>query len=245
MDGELLLIAGAAAFGFFVKAIAGFGGPLLAIPILAPMIGVEHAIVALSLGNLTSNAMLLWEHRAGRSGAARLLVPMLSAGAVGTLVGTRLLTVLDERWLAIAVATTVFLYVGRAVWGVRVTLSPERANSLRIPVGIVGGVMHGATGNSGPVFGTFLDALDLPRSGFVFTVSVPFMVLSSVQIAGLVALGSFTAERTVQSLITIIPVVVATILGAIVGRRIPPALFRKIVLVMLAFAGIRLLWSAL
>ena len=245
MDGELLLIAAAAAFGFFVKAIAGFGGPLLAIPILAPMIGVEHAIVALSLGNLTSNAMLLWEHRAGRSGAARLLVPMLSAGAVGTLVGTRLLTVLDERWLAIAVATTVFLYVGRAVWGMRVTLSPERANSLRIPVGIVGGVMHGATGNSGPVFGTFLDALDLPRSGFVFTVSVPFMVLSSVQTAGLVGLGSFTAGRTVQALLTIIPIVAATFLGALVGRRIPASRFRTIVLVMLAFAGVRLLWSAL
>ena len=244
MDSELLLIVAAASFGFFVKPIAGFGGPLLAIPIMAPTIGVEHAIVALSLGNLTSNAMLLWEHRTGRFGAAKLLAPLLTAGALGTVVGTRLLTILDERWLATAVAAIVFLYVARAISGMRLTITPERRRPIGIMVGLVAGVVHGATGNSGPVFGTYLDAIELPRSGFVFTVSVPFIVLSSVQLAGLVALGAFTAERTTQALITVIPVVMATLLGAIVGRRISHTTFRKVVLVMLTFAGIRLLWSA-
>jgi uncharacterized membrane protein YfcA len=243
MTSDLTLIALAAAVAFFVKAIAGFGGPLLAIPILAPTLGVEHSVVALSLANLMSNAMLMWEHRRGSAGAAAILVPMLSAGAVGTLVGTRFLTTLDDRWVSLAVATMVFAYVIRAITGARLTLAEAKGRSLRIPVGIVGGIMHGATGNSGPVFGTYLDALNLSRSAFVFMVSVPFFVLSTVQIATLVAFGAFTAERTNEALFSIVPVMIATFVGALVGRRVPTSMFRNIVLVMLTFAGVRLLWS--
>lgn len=238
---DLALIAGAAAFGFFVKPIAGFGGPLLAIPLLAPTLGVEHSIVVLSFGNVLANAMLLWEHRWASRGTSRLLVPLLAAGAVGTALSTQLLTIVDDRWLSLIVALTVLVYVARSIVNPHLHLTPANGRRLLIPVGLFGGIMHGATGNSGQVFGTYLNAVSLPRSEFIFTVTVLFLVLSSIQITTLVGLGSFTSGRTAQAAITIVPVVIATAIGTRVARRVPAAMFRRIVLVMLAFAALRLL----
>ncbi|MDH3249195.1 MAG: sulfite exporter TauE/SafE family protein, partial [Acidimicrobiia bacterium] len=99
------------AFTFLVKSVVGFGGPLLAIPMLAPFIGVEHAVVAVSLGNIVANLMLLWANRDAAGTTMPLLVRVVSAGIIGVAGGTYLLTVLDDRILSIALAISVFLYI--------------------------------------------------------------------------------------------------------------------------------------
>ena len=84
MTPELALILAVVVFSFWVKAVAGFGGPLLAIPILAPFIGVEASIVVVSLANLAANLMLLWSNRAAARPNRQLLIRLISAGSVAT-----------------------------------------------------------------------------------------------------------------------------------------------------------------
>ena len=244
MSSELFLILAAVAFAFLVKGVAGFGGPLLAVPIIAPTLGVEHAVVVVSIGNLVSNVMMLWEHRTGFGDTRPLLVRLLSAGAAGTVLGTWLLTRLDNRPLALAVAALVLAYIAVSLARPDLRIDPARGLKLAWPIGAFGGLVHGATGNSGPVFGTFLYSLGLARSSFVFALTVPFLVFGSIQVVALFSLGAFTPERTNQALWAIVPVVVVIPIGTRIARRLNQRAFERIVMALLAFAAIRLLLSA-
>ena len=104
--------------------------------------------------------------------------------------------------------------------------------------------MHGATGNSGTVFGTFLHALGLPRGQFVFAVTIPFLVFGTVQVGTLIALGSFAGERLVRALLAIIPVLVVIPIGTAIGDRLQSKTFSRLILVLLGFSGLTLVVSA-
>jgi uncharacterized membrane protein YfcA len=241
---DLLLILATTAFAFLVKGIAGFGGPLLAIPVLAPSLGVEHAVVVVSLGNLISNLMMLVEHRAGLGETKAMLIRLLAAGALGTVLGTWLLTRLDNRPLALAVAAMVASYVVVSLRRPDFRLSPEAGRRLVWPVGALGGLVHGATGNSGPVFGTFMHSLGLDRAAFVFAVTVPFLVFGAIQILTLATLGAFTPHRLAEAMWAILPVLVVIPIGTRIARRLNQRTFSRIVLGLLAVAALRLVFSA-
>jgi uncharacterized protein len=243
LNTDLVLILAAVSFAFFVKGVAGFGGPLLAVPIIAPTLGVEHAVVVVSIGNLISNLMMLWEHRTGFGDTRRLLFRLLVAGAAGTVGGTWLLTRLDNRPLALAVAALVIGYIVVSFLRPNLRMDPAQGLRLAWPVGAVGGLVHGATGNSGPVFGTFLHSLGLARSSFVFALTVPFLVFGSIQIITLFGLGAFTPARATQALWAILPVLVVIPIATRIARRLNQRAFERIVMALLAFAAIRLVFS--
>ena len=244
MDSDLLLTLVAVSLAFLVKGIAGFGGPLLALPLMAPTLGVEHAVVVISIGNLVSNLMMLWEHRTGSVDARSLLVRLLLAGAAGTVAGTWLLTRLDNRPLAVSVAILILAYIVISLLRPDFRIDRARGLMLAWPVGAIGGLVHGATGNSGPVFGTFVHSLGLSRSSFVFAVTVPFLVFGFIQVVTLFGLGAFTPDRRSAALWSVLPVLVVVPVGARIGRRLDERAFRRIVMVLLAFAALRLALSA-
>ena len=244
MNPDLVLILAAVALAFLVKGVAGFGGPLLAVPILAPSLGVEHAVVVVSIGNVISNLMMLWEHRSGFDDTRALLVRLLAAGGAGTVLGTYLLTRLDNTPLALSVAGVALAYIGVSLLRPEIRIPPARGLQLAWPVGAVGGLLHGATGNSGPVFGTFVHSLGLARSSFVFAISVPFLVFGAIQVLTLLGLGAFTPERTTQALWAILPILVVIPIGTRIARRLNQRTFQRIVMGLLAFTAVRLILSA-
>jgi uncharacterized membrane protein YfcA len=169
---------------------------------------------------------------------------MVSAGAIGAVVGTWLLTKLDNRILALSVATLVIFYIAVALSRPAFRINREVGQRWAWPVGAFGGFLHGATGNSGPIFGTFLHSLGLARSTFVFAVTVPFLVFGSIQIATLIGLGAFDRERTIQSLWAILPILVVIPVGTRIARRLSQVAFGRVVLALLAVTAIRLVLSA-
>jgi uncharacterized membrane protein YfcA len=242
---EILLIVVVLSFSFWVKAVAGFGGPLVAIPLLAPFIGVEQAVVVLALPNTVANLILLWTNRHVAKSHRRLLTRLLLAGAAGTIGGTVLLTRLDDAVLAVVLAVSVFGYIAMTLLRPEFVMSPERGLALAIPVGAGGGLMHGALGASGTVFGSFYHSLKLPRDEFVFALTITFLWFGSLQIGTLAQLGSFGRERIVQSLIAVIPVFVVTPLGERLSRSLNAEVFGRVVLALLATSAIALIVGAL
>jgi hypothetical protein len=241
--GDLVLILLVTSGTFFIKAITGFGGPLLAIPLLAPVIGVEHAVVGLSLANLSSNILLLIENRSGARAMRPFLVRVLGAGAIAVVAGTLVLVNVDDRILLAVLAASVFAYVALALANPNLRLGNAAGLRAAVPIGIVGGFVHGATGNSAAVFGTFFHSLALPRQDFVAAVTTVFLVLSTLQVGTLASLGSFTTGRLAQAAAAVVPVLIVTPLGTRVAARLDAKTFGRIVLAMLTVAGVRLVFG--
>jgi uncharacterized membrane protein YfcA len=241
--GQIAVVLLAVGIGFFAKGLTGIGGPMFAIPVLASFMGVEFAVAVIAIPTLVANVWLLWQNRAAAGSVRRYLIPMLIAGTFGILLGVWLLISVDDRWLSLALALVVIAYIIWYLTNPRFQLSEEMAQRLAAPGGFIGGGMHGATGISAPVVATYTHSLNLPRTGFVFAVTVPFAVLGAVQIVSLAVVNAYDTERIVAGLVAIIPVVIVLPIGGRIGERLSQQAFQIVVLVVLGVAALRLLWS--
>ncbi|HEY4607017.1 MAG TPA: sulfite exporter TauE/SafE family protein [Acidimicrobiia bacterium] len=244
MTTETALVIVVIAVAYLIKGVAGMGGPLLAVPFIASIAGVEHAVVVLSVGNLVSNSWLLWEHRSGARGTGFVMIPFLVVGTAATIAGTWLLTEVDDRILSVVLSVVIVAYIWRYLADPHFALERETARRMAAPMGLVGGGLLGATGTAGPLIATYLHAIRLGRSSFVHMMSLTFQVFGLIQLVTLVILGAFTPERTEQALWAIVPVTVMTAIGIRVGRRLNQKAFELVVLALLAFASGRLVLSA-
>ncbi len=242
-SGEIALVLIAVGVGFFVKGLTGIGGPLIAIPVLASFQGVEFAVAVLAIPTLVANLWQVWQSRAAAGSVRRYLLPLLTAGTVGIFIGVWFLISVDDRWLSLTLALVVIAYIVWYIANPQFELSEKTAQRLAAPVGLMGGGLHGATGISAPVFGTYAHSLNLPRSGFVFAVNVPFTVLGSVLIVSLAAADAYDTERILAGLIAIIPVVIVLPIAGRIGEQLSQQTFQLVVLAVLGAAALRLLWS--
>lgn len=230
--------------GGTLKGATGAGTPIIAVPLMTMMFGVETAVAVFALPNLLANVGQSWAYRTVPVDR-RLLWGFALGGGVGTAIGTALLFSLPDAVLKIAVGLTVMVYVlfrlirpGRA-------LSRNAAARLAPVAGGLGGVLMGATGISAPVSLTFLNAVALPRPAFVRTVSSFFVALACVQIPLLLWNGVLTAPHALLGLGAFVTIVAGMPIGARLGRRLSSAAFDRVILTLLTVLALKLLWDAL
>jgi uncharacterized membrane protein YfcA len=194
---------------------------------------------------MVSNGWLLWEHRAGAKGTGFVMIPFLAVGTLAVIAGTWLLTEIDDRILSVVIAVVIATYIWRYFADPAFGLEKKTARRIAAPMGLLGGGLLGATGTAGPLIMTYLHSVRMSRASFIHMMSLTFTVFGLIQLTTLVVLGSFTPERTTQAVWAILPVAVVTAVGIRIGRLINQKTFERVVLVLLGFAAVRLLWSAL
>lgn len=103
-DLERMAIMGLAlAAGAVVKGATGMGLPLVALPVLASVFGLQHAVGILAITQALTNSMQMWQFRAARQDMRLRFLPLfLVAGGVGVVLGTWLLRTLPERVLILS-----------------------------------------------------------------------------------------------------------------------------------------------
>jgi uncharacterized membrane protein YfcA len=241
---ELTVIVAAIAVGAFIKGATGGGLPQLAIPVMAVFLGVEHAVVVMAIPGVVANVWLIWTHR-HEARSTRNLPGMLVAGTIGAVVGTMLLHSLDGRVLSGVLALVIVTYIALALLRPGFTLPRRVTRIASPPVGLVAGGLQGATGISGPLVTTWLHGFGLPPRAYVFAVASMFGVLSAVQAGTLAGLGLYTPARLIESLLALVPIVLALPVGSAAAKRLSPQTFQRVVLVLLAASAVSLLHDTL
>lgn len=239
--GEVALVLVVVTLAFFVKGVTGLGGPPLVIPVIATFMGVEWAVAVIAIPAALSNGWLLWENRASVGVVRPFIGPMLAAGVVGTIIGVNILLSVDDRIMSVVLGVLMLAYIAWYLLNPAYKLTDRTARRLAWPTGLGGGLLHGTTGVAAPIIATYAHSLHLTRSEFVAAISVPFFVLGTVQMIGLLALGGYDQERLIAGLIACIPVLVVTPYGMRLGRRLSSQVFQYAVLAVLGLAAVRLL----
>lgn len=246
MDDAGLVVALVAAFvvGSLLKGVTGLGLPPVVLPVLTPLVGVEHAVVVLALPTVLGNGWLAWANRKARAENPWLLAFAASA-AVGGIVGAIVLTSVDERWLAVTLVAVVLVMLVTRLRRPDWRLSDEVARAGTAPVGLVGGALQGATGLSAPVIGTWASSLGMSRDGFVLTTAVALQLAALSQAATLVGLGALEGDRLWQGLLACGVVAAMLPVGQRLGRRLHQMWFDRLVLLVLLGSATGLLVEAL
>ena len=240
---EIAIIVIAIAIGSFIKGATGSGLPQIAIPVIATFLGVERAVVIMAIPGVAANAWMVWANRDGMR-TSRDLPSLLVTGTVGAVVGTVALKTLDGRMLSVILALIIVGYVVVSTFKPDFTLSPQLTRLSSPPVGLVAGGLQGATGISGPLLTTYLHGFGLAPQGYLFSISVLFVVFSIVQTVTLFGIGLYTQPRIMESLLAMVPIVLLLPLGTRAARRLSARTFKRVILLLLLATAAKLIYDA-
>ena len=241
--GQLLVVVLASLAGATVKSVTGMGYPVLAVPLITLVLGVEDAVVLVALPNLAANVYLCWESREVRS-QTRDLPLLVGFGIVGAVVGTIALVRLPEEPLLIVLALAIGVFVINFFRRPDLAIDPRVATRWSPAVGSITGLLQGAIGVSGPVVATWVHAYRLPPRVFVRTVTFIFGVTGAVQIVVLALQGQFTGDRLLAAAAAAVPVAIVTPLGVRLRDRLAGPTFERVVLAVLLVSAASLVVDA-
>jgi uncharacterized protein len=235
----LIAMALALGAGGLVKGAVGMGLPLVALPILASFLGVQHAVALLVFPLLVTNVWQAWQFRADLW-RLDFLPALLAGGGVGIALGTILIASLPERSLSLAVAAVVLLYVGVRLLKRQFVVSPPLGRRLAAPMGFGSGMMQGATGMGGPIGVTFIHAMRLHRTAHVAALSAIFLTFVAVQIPALILVGLLTWRIALESAFAVLPAIAMVPVGAWLASRLSPVVFDRLVVAVLVVVAVQL-----
>lgn len=236
---EIIIIAICLLLGGILKGVTGAGAPIIAIPALTVLFDARFAIVVMLIPNLLTNSWQAWQFRKHLL-PPTLTIPLAVGGVIGILIGTYALASLSTKTLSLIVAFAVLAYIALRLTKPDWQINESSAKKLALPAGIASGFLQGSAGLSAPASITFLNAMRLPRSVFIATISALFTAITVVQFPALWQAGLLSSHLMLVSAFAFVPIFIGMPLGSRLAKTISPVLFDRIILVLLALIAVRL-----
>jgi len=234
-----LIVFGAAT----VKGVAGLGFPLIAVPLVATIIGPPAAVVLIAVPTVASNLFMV-SQGGGSMVRLRQLAWLIAGLLAGTAVGARLLRDISPTLLAVILGVIGVGYAGTALLRLPLRLPAAPGPGVSLVVGAVTGVIGGATTIYAPLVSAYVDTLRLARDEFVFWVTALFLIGTATQVLVYVQAGIYRGSLLSLALLLCLPMLVGTWIGTRLRGRLPEDRFRTLVLLLIFLSGANLLIRA-
>ena len=236
-----MLMVLALGLGAVVKGATGMGLPLVALPVLASVFGLQHAVGLMTIPLIVTNVWQVWRFRGETRSPLLGFMPLfLVAGAIGIIVGTWALTTLPERVLVLTLGIILLVYVLLRLATPHWSLGLEMANRFGPIAGLGAGALQGATGISSPIGVTFIHAMGLDRAAHVFAVSAMFLLFSVVHLPALWVAGVMQPLWLLQGVAALVPILIFMPLGQWISGRLSRKAFDRMILVFLGGIGLKM-----
>lgn len=225
-----------------LRSAIGFGDAVLAMPLLALVVGLRTASPLVAFMGPTISVLILvgsWR-RIELKAAGRLVAATLA----GIPVGIYGLARLPEEPLKVVLGVLVLGYGLFGLWKPAARIREERG-WLPWFVGLTAGVLGGAYNTNGPPVVAYGMLRGWPPESFRATLQGYFLPTGLAILAGHGLAGMWTGEVLRAYLYSLPAIVLGVALGGLLNRRLPHALFARLVYVTLAAAGALLLLRTL
>ena len=235
---EMIVVLGAF-LAAFVAGASGFGDALVAAAVWLHVLPPVEAAPLIVMTGVILHVFLLIRMR--RKLDFKYLAPFLALGVIGVPVGTWLLQHLQAEPFKLAMGALLILYGGGLLIMSKSPVITSGGRVLDAAAGGVGGVLGGMAGISGIVPAVWCGLRGWPREQ-ARGVTQPFiLIMHGLAFASMAYAGLITPQLT-QNFLYALP---AMALGAVVGigcyTRLNEERFRRIVLAILAAAGMTLI----
>ena len=219
-------------------AIFGFGGGLIAIPILSILIGVREA-VTLSLVQQMVTVILL--SRTLRHVDWQITAPLLVGMLPGTIAGIAMLSSLNDTVLRVSLSVFIFLYLVKSIGFPNLVLAGIRHRGWGAFAGFLGGSFQGLIGTGGPPVVMYLNETASSKNVFRAGLLLLLAVSNIVRLGISVPAGLFTDSVIEASLYTMPFFLIAMWIGDKLMSRIDEKHYTNAVYVVLTISLILLL----
>lgn len=240
MDFTLPLVAATFLAAGIVKGVTGMGLPTVAMGVLGALLSPLAAAALLILPSMVTN---IWQLVAGPDlrQVLRRLWPMMLASLIGTLIAAPFLTHGDTGLATAALGGVLLAYALYTLLAPPLRI-PARVEVWASPlIGLITGLIAGATGVFVIPAVPYLQALGLNRDDLVQALGLSFTVSTVALALGLASNQIWQADQLLLSAGAVVPALIGMWAGQRLRHRISPATFRRWFLIMLACLGTEML----
>jgi hypothetical protein len=241
MDFVSALPALIAAVSFFGESVFGFGGGLVAIPLIGLILGVHKAVTFILIFQLCMGILIFRTHKETDWTVAR---PMTAGLVAGTVLGTFIFSIVSGKFLVIFLAVFILMFLAKSVFLKEFTLGSGRSALWGSIAGLFGGLFQGLIGTGGPVLTMYLSVATPAKSTLWATIIYLFFVTSIIRVCISAWQGLFTPDLVTLSLATVPFCLVAIILGQVAHTKISDTYYRMAIYVILSLSAVSLLFKA-
>ena len=222
----------------FTQSLSGFGVALVAMALLPEVVSIQVAtpLVALVAGTLEVILLLRYRHSLNVKAVWRIVL----ASILGIPLGVWALSRFDEKLVITLLGVVI---TGYALYGLLELKLPELNHpAWAYGLGFLAGALGGAYNTSGPPVIIYGNCRRWAPKEFKSNLQSFFLVNSLLVIAGHAWNQNFTTA-VLNDYLVVLPVIGLGILaGVSLDKVINPAMFRKLVLWLLIFMGLRLIF---
>jgi hypothetical protein len=231
---KIIAVVVATTVGFTIAGVAGFGGGVVALPVLVWVFGVREAIPILSISQVLSTGSRVWLHRDGLNWP---VVRLFSLGALPfSIVGSLIFISIDTTILVRILGVMMLLFV------VYTRLPIGREFNMKlwgfVPLGAGTGFGSAFLGIPGPFAAVFYLAYGLTASAYIGTSALG---MGMIQVPKLIIFGSgdlITVRVLALGIGLGAIAAVSAVLGRVILRRVPEHVFPRIITAMLLISGV-------
>jgi len=231
-----LLLLGLAVVAGAVAAVAGFGIGSILTPALGVVHGIRLAVALVAVPHAVATAVRLWALRDAVD--RRVLVSFGLASAAGGLVGALLHSWLSSPVLGVILGLLLVIAGLLELTGI--------GRRLRFPgpwavgAGLASGAFGGLVGNQGGIRSAALLRFDLAPRALVATATASAILVDAARLPVYLATGGGEMFERWPTILLLTLVVAGTFIGAPLLRRLPEAIFRRGLAVLLVGLGMAL-----
>ncbi|MGD8105091.1 sulfite exporter TauE/SafE family protein [Pantoea sp. FN0302] len=240
LDFATLLLAGTTfLLAGLVKGVTGMGLPTVAMGVLGSLLSPATAAAMLLLPSFVTNIFQL--SGGGHCGALiRRLWPMQLAIVSATLLSCGWLAKGQSDYTQLALGVALMVYALWTLTGRSLTVSPRGESLFSLPVGIMTGLLTGATGVFVMPAVPWLQALGLEKDELVQALGISFTSSTLALAAGLWWHGALPSASLGISGLAVIPALIGLFAGQRLRRFISPAVFKRYFLICLLALGLEM-----
>jgi uncharacterized membrane protein YfcA len=238
---QICLVLFIAAFlAWIVSTVAGGGGGMLMIPIIAWVANPKAVAPAFSLGTLLSSPMRVWIF--WKDIDWRIVRWYLPGAIAGALLGGYIFARIPPAWVKVLAAVFLLSTLFQYRFGERQRSFPMRV-WIFLPLGFIVAAISGMIGEAGPVLNPFFLNYGVDKEAMIATKSVNSFFMQLTKIGSYVAFGAMAHEFWLYGIAIGIAASLASWVGKTLLHRMDGKQFRRTVVVVMVIAGALMLWQ--
>jgi uncharacterized membrane protein YfcA len=229
-----------------VKGVVGMGLPTVAMGLLATAMPPPDAAAILLVPSFVTN---VWQLLAGPSFLAlcKRLSTMMIGIVIGTVGGAGLIAGAHSAAAIAALGVALVVYAILGLLSKKFEVRPSQERWLSPLVGIVTGLITGATGVFVIPAVPYLQALQLEKNDLIQALGLSFTVSTVALAGGLLQQGVFEASASLLglSLLALVPALLGMFAGQRLRERMSVETFRRVFFIGLLLLGLYLTFEGL
>lgn len=225
----------------FVQGVSGFGFALVAMPILSGLTSIQTAAPLVALTTLTNNLILCIYYR--QSFDRKVVTNLLIGSVLGIPIGFLALDYVPTASMLIGLGVIIVIY---SVYALISPVVPVLKSKLwAYGAGFLSGILLGSFNLPGPPIILYGSSQRWSPETFKGNLTSFFWVSVAIVVLGHGVQNRISEEIISQFLIALPSLMLGLSLGVVLAKKFDPNIFRKIITILLAIIGVRLIMSGM